>query len=81
MADNDNGNNESNERLTRIEKNLEAISEIQKTQAEKMAGFDERQERTQRHLEVLIDVVDGLIRDKRIRDLEHRVTSLEGDQK
>lgn len=76
--------NNGQNRLDRIEKILEetnrtlaAITAIQKTQAEKMVGFDERQERTQRHLEVLIDVVDGLIRDPRVRNLEKRVSDLE----
>jgi hypothetical protein len=83
--------NNGSDRLDRIEKALEVMTQnlggltqnvtaMQKVivhLADKFQAFDERQDRIQRHLEVLIDVVDGQIRDRRFKELEKRVSDLE----
>jgi DNA-binding protein H-NS len=76
------------DRLDRTERTLEATNKtlaelstvvvrMAQDSEQRFRAFDERQDRIQRHLKVLIDVVDGLIRDRRFKELEKRVSDLE----
>jgi hypothetical protein len=76
------------DRLDRTERTVEATNKtlaelstvvvrMAQDSEQRFRAFDERQDRTQRHLKVLIDVVDGLIRDRRFKELEKRVSDLE----
>lgn len=56
---------------------FDEIKEIFKVIGDRLNTITTQQERTQRHLEVLVDVVDGLIRDRRFKDVEDRLTALE----
>ena len=66
------------ERIEQGRLDLAEAKTILKHLASRQAEFEERNKRIERHLEVLIETVDGLIRDRRFRELEQRVQALEG---
>jgi hypothetical protein len=56
---------------------FDEIKQVFRLIGDRLNTITAQQERTQRHLDVLIDVVDGLIRDRRFKDVEDRLSALE----
>lgn len=68
---------ETRERFERIEATLKDTNDILNGAAKVLLGVTERLDRTQRHIDVLAELVVDIIRDRRVKDLEQRVQRLE----
>ena len=68
---------DSTQRFEQIAATLKDTNDILNGAAKVLLGVTERLDRTQRHVDVLAELVTELIRDRRYKELEQRVQRLE----